>query len=225
MGSLPEDVQNLLKKWIKEGKLSQDELMNVLPKAEEDIELLDHIYNLLMQFDIELVDEYSWTWDLLEAYDRWSIEILGNRTTVNVNIEVFIALLENSIIEFRKSRIRKWETSELFGHEVVNWSLVGVIKDIFQTWDGKDLYPTLEEKAAHLLYFIIKNHPFVDWNKRCWAFSFIVFLQFTDLFDLSKITSETLSVIALLVAESNPKNKDLIIQVIINTVLVLLIKK
>jgi prophage maintenance system killer protein len=71
---------------------------------------------------------------------------------------------------------------------------------------------------------MIKNHPFVDGNKRCGAFAFIFFLQQTKVFDLSKINYQTLSVIALLVAESDPKNKDLMIQVIIHTVLTLLIK-
>ena len=71
--------------------------------------------------------------------------------------------------------IVKKQATELFGKERGENAIAGIIGNIFQSFDRKDLYPTLEEKAAHLLYFIVKNHPFTDGNKRSGAFSFIWF--------------------------------------------------
>ena len=95
-----------------------------------------------------------------------------------------------------------------------------LLKNIFQTFDWEDVYPTIEEKAAHLLYFVVKNHPFNDWNKRTWAFSFIWFLQKVGFEFREKITPEALTVMTLLVAESNPRDKEKIVWLII-----LLLKK
>lgn len=222
---IPKNVQKLILQWKKEGIILIDELMDLLGDK-EDIELLDKIFDELMQQEIELVeDKYDSTWALLEAYDRWAIKI--DSTIVNklqIDTDFVSTKLEYSVEMFRENRIKKGEASEIFWQEKNPGSVESIIKDIFQTWDGQDLYSSVEEKAAHLLYFMIKNHPFVDGNKRCGAFAFIFFLQQTKAFDLSKINYQTLSVIALLVAESDPKNKDLMIQVIIHTVLTLLIK-
>ena len=78
---------------------------------------------------------------------------------------------------------------------------------IFQSFADQDIYPSIQEKAAHLLYFIIKNHPFVDGNKRSAAFSFIWFLNKAGILRKG-ITPEALTAITLLVAESDPKDKD-----------------
>jgi len=80
--------------------------------------------------------------------------------------------------------------------------------NVFQSFDGKDLYGSAEEKVAHLLYFIVKNHPFADGNKRSGAFSFVWFLKRTSLLDTSRMTPEALTVLTLLVAESDSKDKD-----------------
>ena len=77
------------------------------------------------------------------------------------------------------------------------------------------MYSTLEEKAAHLLYFVIKNHPYSDGNKRHGAFSFIWFLKKAGILNISKITPEALTALTLLVAESEPKNKDRMISIIL----------
>jgi fido (protein-threonine AMPylation protein) len=76
---------------------------------------------------------------------------------------------------------------------------------------GEDLYPSVEEKAAHLLYFIIKNHPFVDGNKRSGAYAFVWFLRYAKILDVARITSPALTALTLLIAESAPKEKDKLI--------------
>ncbi len=80
---------------------------------------------------------------------------------------------------------------------------------------GEDAYPSIEEKAAHLLYFIIKNHPFNDGNKRSGAFAFVWFLRRSGLDFSHKITPEALTVLALLIAESSPKDKDRMVGLVI----------
>lgn len=80
---------------------------------------------------------------------------------------------------------------------------------------GEDAYPTIEEKAAHLLYFIIKNHPFNDGNKRSGAFSFVWLLQRAGILDISRLSPEALTALALLIAESNPKDKDRMIGLVL----------
>lgn len=84
-----------------------------------------------------------------------------------------------------------------------------------QSFGGIDLYPTIEEKASNLLYFMIKNHPFVDGNKRSAAYSFIWFLQQNNILNLNKITPETLTTLTLLIAESDPIDKNKIIKLIL----------
>ncbi len=76
-----------------------------------------------------------------------------------------------------------------------------------QSFSGEELYPSIEEKAAHLLYFIVKNHPFVDGNKRSGAYAFVWFLRYVKVLDLTRITP-ALTAITLLIAESLPKDKE-----------------
>jgi len=84
-----------------------------------------------------------------------------------------------------------------------------------QTFSGKDLYLTIEEKAANLFYLIIKNHPFVDGNKRSGAYAFIWFLNKVGILNLNKITPAALTALTVLIAESNPKEKEKIISLIL----------
>jgi len=100
--------------------------------------------------------------------------------------------------------------------------LGGILGSIDQTFGGSDLYPSVEEKAAHLLSFAIKDHPFIDGNKRIASLLFIWFLEKNNLLSAPdgerKINDNALVALALLVAESNPKQKDVMIKLIINLV-------
>jgi fido (protein-threonine AMPylation protein) len=87
-------------------------------------------------------------------------------------------------------------------------SIEGIIGNVLQSFEGSALYPTIEEKAAHLLYFIIKDHPFVDGNKRSGAFAFIWFLRKAKAKSFRKINPGALTALTLLIAESDPEKKD-----------------
>ena len=100
------------------------------------------------------------------------------------------------------------EATDLFGSERGGQSVAGIVGNVFQTFGGEDLYPTLEEKAAHLLYFMVKNHPYADGNKRSGAFAFIWFLKHAGILNPARLTAEALTALTLFVAESNPKDKD-----------------
>jgi prophage maintenance system killer protein len=102
------------------------------------------------------------------------------------------------------------------------WWLESIFWNIYQTFWWEDLYTSVEEKAANLFYFLVKDHPFVDWNKRSWAFLFILFLANNNiLFDKDwnkKINDRALVAITLLVAESNPKDKEIMIKLLVNLI-------
>jgi len=101
-------------------------------------------------------------------------------------------------------------------------SFKGIIRNIYQTFGGIDLLPSIEEKAANLFYYIVKDHPFVDGNKRIGAFMFVLFLNKNNyLYDENrelKINSNALVSLALLIAYSKPDEKDLIIKLIMNLI-------
>ena len=97
--------------------------------------------------------------------------------------------------------------------------LASIINNIYQSFDGKDLYPTVEEKAANFLYLITKNHTFIDGNKRIAATLFIYFLNFYNILykeNEQVIDNNTLVAITLLIAQSNPKEKEIIIDLVLN---------
>ena len=112
------------------------------------------------------------------------------------------------IHDFRNELLSKKEATELFASERQRGSIEGIVGNIMQTFGGKPLYETSEEKAAHLLYFMVKNHPFVDGNKRSGAFAFIWFLKKTKIKGFRNINPATLTVLTLLIAESNSKDKS-----------------
>ncbi|MHB1661785.1 MAG: type II toxin-antitoxin system death-on-curing family toxin [bacterium] len=90
-----------------------------------------------------------------------------------------------------------------------------MIGNVFQTFDGEDLYPSIEEKAANLLYLIVKNHPFIDGNKRSGAFAFVWFLGRAGILDFSRLMPEALTTLTILVAESNSKEKERVVGLIL----------
>ncbi len=112
--------------------------------------------------------------------------------------------------------------SELFGNDR-DGRLESILQNIFQSFDGKELYPSLEEKAANLLYLIVKNHPFTDGNKRIGAFMFIRFLELNDLLikddGSRRVAENTLVAIALMVAQSDPKEKELMVDLVVSLLL------
>ena len=103
----------------------------------------------------------------------------------------------------------------MFGREREH-AIQSILGNLDQTFGGQDLYSSVEEKAAHLLYFVIKDHPFSDGNKRIGSFLFLLFLRENQLLDRSGINDNGLVALALLIAESDPKQKDLLIRLTMN---------
>lgn len=154
---------------------------------------------------LELISFFADTWLSLDAYDR---DILSTKGVTKKKVKLTADKLASALIELKNSLIAKDEATDIFGIERSKGSLEGIIGNVLQSFGEQELYPTIEEKAAHLLYFIVKNHPFVDGNKRSGAYAFIWFLQQAKILDVAKITPAVLTALTLLIAESNPKDKD-----------------
>ncbi|OIP98547.1 death-on-curing protein [Candidatus Wirthbacteria bacterium CG2_30_54_11] len=161
---------------------------------------------------LELVKLFASTWFSLDAYDKGSLPKTGKGKK---QVLITAKDLSTALAELKDELIAKKEASDLFGTERMAGSVEGITSTVYQSFGQKDLYPTVEEKAAHLLYFMVKNHPFVDGNKRSGAFAFIWFLRRARILDTRSLTPEALTALTLLVAESNPKDKDRIISLIL----------
>ncbi len=161
---------------------------------------------------LELVKMFAGTWFLLDAYDKQTFPKNGiSKKQVRITAEE----LQNALAELKKELFKKKEASELFGQERQKDAIKGIVGNIFQTVFGKDAYETVEEKAAHLLYFVVKNHLFIDGNKRSGAFSFVWFLNKAGILRKDKMSPEALTALTLLVAESNSKDKDKMIGLVL----------
>ena len=165
---------------------------------------------------LNLLADYSKTLKLLEQYDKEEVA-LHKEGKAKFILDKQIS--EKIIFEVKKELMNKKEASDLFGVDAQN-KVPGILGNILQTFDRKELYPSIEEKAAHLLYFIIKDHPFVDGNKRLASFMFVYFLEKNKyLYRESgekKINDNALTALALLIAVSDPKDKDKLIKIITN---------
>ncbi len=178
------------------------------------IEALDEIKALSVKkkdsdlhpsFAIDLVKGFTETWLSLDAYDKDNLKI-DNVTKEQITLSA--KDLAAGISNLKSELIKKREATEIFAKERSKDALEGIIGNVMQSFGGADLYESLEEKAAHLFYFIVKNHPFTDGNKRSGAFSFVWFLQKFSLIDVKKIDPQTITALTLLIAESDPKDKD-----------------
>ena len=112
--------------------------------------------------------------------------------------------------------MKRAEATDIFGVERNAGSVAGIVGNVMQSFGGRDVYESAEEKAAHLLYFMVKNHPFTDGNKRSGAFAFVWFLKQAKLLDVSRLTPSALTALTILVASSDPKDKDKVVALILN---------
>ncbi|KKQ18702.1 MAG: putative Death-on-curing family protein [Berkelbacteria bacterium GW2011_GWA1_36_9] len=165
---------------------------------------------------IDLIDEFAQSFTLLSQYDQGKLKL--HRFGKEIYKLEYLQI-QQLIVEFRQNLIKKKEATTLVGQEISD-QFQGIIKTIYQTFDGKELYVSLEEKAANLLYLIIKDHPFTDGNKRIASMLFVYFLaqnQYLYREDSEKkINDNTLVSLALLVAVSDPKDKEVMIKIITN---------
>jgi prophage maintenance system killer protein len=154
---------------------------------------------------LELIKEFANTWVSLDAYDKESLVLKGvsKKKVTLVSDELYSA-----INELKGALMKKNEATDMFAVERREGNLEGIIGNVMQSFGGKSVYATVEEKAAHLLYFIVKNHPFTDGNKRSGAFAFVWFLRKTGVKGAKNINPAALTALTLLIAESDPSKKE-----------------
>ena len=162
---------------------------------------------------LNVLNSYALALDILEKYDHQTLNIGTTKKLIKkLHYEKAIHLID-------QLRIAQ-NAGDLFGNEKDD-SFSSSLETIYQTFDGKDLYPSVEEKAANLLYYVVKNHSFSDGNKRIAAGLFVYFLYLNGhLFDYNeeKITNGTLVAITIMIAESKSSEKDIMIKLVVNLI-------
>jgi prophage maintenance system killer protein len=168
---------------------------------------------------LNVITDYSYAMSLLDQYDHQELKI--HKTTRKKEFVITYEEARNAIDTLVEQSRKKGHPSQLFGKEK-DKSFKGSLGAIYQTFDGKEVYPSIEEKASHLLYFVVKNHSFVDGNKRIGAFLFVWFLDINGILytrdGKKRIGDNALVALTLVIAESRPKDKNIIIKVIINLI-------
>ena len=168
---------------------------------------------------LEVLSNYTKSFVLLNQYDSNKLQTGNLNEQITYEIEYNEA--KKAVVELKKQLKKNKESSDLFGNEK-DESFKSSLSSIVQTFDGRYLYPSIEEQAANLLYFVIQNHSFTDGNKRIGAFLFVWFLEknkhrFKSSGEL-KINDNGLTAIALLVAQSKPEEKEIIIQLVVSLI-------
>lgn len=207
-------ANKVLKDYMIKGYAANQKRLEYLEQTVKLIDIANRMNEKLEESEakniLKVIGEYSKALDLLDDYDHKTIKKVKGETS-NLQIQYKDCL---SII----NQLRFFENSNLFALER-NKGLKAIIGNLYQTYDGKDVYESTEEKAANFLYMTVKNHVFIDGNKRIAATLFIYFLQFYDILyknDRPIIDNNTLTALTLLIAESNPKEKDVLIGLIMN---------
>ena len=162
---------------------------------------------------LEVISKYAGSFKTLKEYDDGHIDLSFMGSKRKKGRELTVEMCMSAVEQLRTSM----GGSDLFGKER-GGSFEGSLAAIFQSYDGKELYKSVQEKAANLLYFVIKDHPFYDGNKRIGSLLFILFLTINDCHltanGETKISDRALTAIALLIAESEPKEKGLIVSLV-----------
>lgn len=207
-------ANKVLKDYLLKGYVVNQKRLEYLEKTIKLIDIAGRIDTELKaneaQEIIKVINNYSNALNLLDDYDHKRItKPSGTKNNKQVTYEDCMNIV---------GKLKFNSDSDLFALER-NEGLKAIIGTIYQSFDGNDLYPTIEEKAANFLYLITKNHTFIDGNKRIAATLFIYFLDFYNiLYNDNKqvIDNNTLVAITLLIAESNPKEKEILIDLVMN---------
>ncbi len=207
-------ANKVLKDYLLKGYAVNQKRLEYLEKTIKLIDIAGRIDTELegneAQEIIKVINNYSNALNLLDNYDHK--KITKPKGTKNDKIITYEDCMD--IV----SKLKFNSDSNLFALER-NKGLKSIISTIYQSYDGKDLYPTIEEKAANFLYLITKNHTFIDGNKRIAATLFIYFLEFNNILYNENgqiIDNNTLVAITLLIAQSNPKEKNILIDLVMN---------
>ncbi len=202
--------EHLIKGYtINEKRLKQlQQTIQLVKRASLKISNTDEAQGLM-----DILSDYSRALDILDDFDHQKLSKTVTDRTVTFRIDY------NKAIKAIQQLREKFGGSSLFGNEK-DQSFKSSIAVIDQTFDGNDLYPSLEEKAANLLYLVVKNHSFTDGNKRIAAWLFVWYLAKNNFLyhenGFKKITNNTLVALTLMIAESNPAEKEMMINVVIN---------
>ena len=204
----------VLKDYMLKGYAINQKRLEYLEKTVQLIDIANRIDNQLEADEIKnvlkVIGEYTKALDLLDSYDYRTIKkIKGTDSLKQIKYEDCKLIIEN--LKFN-------EKSNLFAVER-DRGLEAVIGNIYQSFDGEYIYKSVEEKAANFLYLIVKNHVFADGNKRIAATLFIYFLEFYNILykdNKQVIDNNTLAALTLLIAESNPKEKDILVDLVTN---------
>ena len=207
-------ANRVLKDYLLKGYAINQKRLDYLEKTVKLIDIAGRIDHELKDNEaqgiIKVINEYSNALNLLDDYDHKTvIKPTGTTSKFKIKYEDCIDII---------NKLRFSSDSSLFALER-DKGLKAIIGDIYQSFDNIDLYPTIEEKAANFLYLITKNHTFIDGNKRIAATLFIYFLDFYNiLYKNNKrvIDNNTLVALTLLIAQSNPKEKNILIDLIMN---------
>ena len=206
-------ANKILKDYIVQGYAVNERRLAALNRV---VEIQSNIIAGVLDLDaekvLEVVKRYSLALEMLDDYDHQTI----TKPKISSD-EVYKLTYE----ECRNliSKMSYSETSDIFGKEKGKGLLKGIIDSIYQSAFGEEAYPSIEEKAANLLYFIIKDHPFVDGCKRIAATTFLYFLDMNRILykNNKKILSDsTLVALTLLIAESKPQEKEIMINIVMN---------
>lgn len=218
-------ANKILKEYLLDGfVLNEKKLIQQnekLKELQESIKILGDVlkYKALSTDEstglLKIVSDYAYALDILDQYDYQNLKV--SSTSEN---NVFRLTYEDAIAQIEIAR-KYYGNSRLFGNEKDD-SFKSSIATIYQTFNGIDLYPSVEEKAANLLYFITKNHSFTDGNKRIAAFLFLYFMERNGvLFDESgrkRIADNALVALTLMIAVSKTEEKDIMVKVVINLI-------
>lgn len=203
---------NILRQYLKDGYALNEKRLQVLNRTVQiQSDIIAGIAGIDSSDVLNVIQEYSRSLELLDAYDHQTITVPeGTKCIYRLQYDECMHLIRQ--MEFSK-------TSDIFGIEKEPGKLDGTLAAVYQSAFGNEAYPTLEEKAANLLYFLVKDHPFNDGCKRIAAALFLYFLNQNNALykDKQKIISDSaLAAITLMIAESRPEEKDIMIQVVIN---------
>ena len=218
-------ANKILKEYLLDGfVLNEKKLIHQnekLKDLQESIKILGDVlkYKTLSTDEstglLKIVSDYAYALDILDRYDYQNLKV--SSTSEN---NVFRLTYEDAIAQIEIAR-KYYGNSSLFGNEKDD-SFKSSIATIYQTFNGIDLYPSIEEKAANLLYFITKNHSFTDGNKRIAAFLFLYFMERNGvLYDESgrkRIADNALVALTLMIAVSKTEEKDIMVKVVINLI-------
>ncbi len=204
---------------INEKKITQQ--AEQLKELQKSVKILGEVieYKSITKYEsiglLKIISDYAYALDILDQYDYQSLKI-----TETSGKEFYQLTYDEAICQIHNVK-RVYGNSPLFGNEK-DESFKSSISSIYQTFDGVDLYPSIEEKAANLLYFITKNHSFSDGNKRIAAFLFLYFLEKNGIlfneYGIKRIADNALVALTLMIAVSKPDEKDIIIKVIVNLI-------